>query len=565
MGWCRRSSWLVLGVAMAIATGAGCSKDAPPTPTVPTSVVETEVPAPATLLAEVSIPTPNATWAKLQRNIGGVVGILPSSFGGLVATLTGLELGFADEVDGVAPAYAALGAPAVEGSAVSFVIATKLVELRRVRALLLAGDTSKFKAREEGSLTYLTGPTKDYAMALTASGYLLVGGSEADIAALGPYAYRTLPKRAPANEAVVVTVPKASLRGPLRSQLLASWAHFMAEKLEQDEQMRKAHGGRAPDFADPKGILSVLDAVVQKRAQLLEHLDGATLRVETLDTRLRGTVSLSGAAADPVVKSGLVDRSTGDASTLLGAPSDAAISLFFHDDAAEREKRVEDLVADVGAVFGKRLGDAETKRARDIAAAWSKARGDALRCDVYWADQKHLGLQTQGGKADELDRAGAATVDLLRAPFFKEPLKLKSLDAKPQELSGQKMQTARMVRTGKNLWFDALEGAWGTKDGVSGVVIGDAAAAFLSSTWAPPKRLGDDPEIAAMVKDLGSRCSFALVARPSVFDPRKPDPVGPPVVVGWGRDAAKAGEAGFGRVEMTYPLARELIRHFSGL
>lgn len=548
-----------------MATGAGCSKDAPPAPTVPSAVAEPEVPAPATLLAEVSIPTPNATWAKLQRSIGGAVGILPSSFGGLVATFTGLDLGFADEVDGLAPAYAALGAPAVEGSGVGFVIAAKLVEMRRVRALLLGGDTSKYKARQEGTLTYLTGPTKDYAMALTASGYLLVGGSEADIAALGPYAYRTLPKRAPASEAVVVTVPKASVRGALRSQLLGSWAHFMAEKLEQDEQMRKAHGGRAPDFADPKGILSVLDAVVQKRAQLLEHLDGATLRVETLDTRLRGTLSLAGDAADPVVKSVLVERSTGDASTLLGAPSDAAVSLFFHDDAGEREKRVDDWVADLGAVFGKRLGEAETKRARDVAVAWSKARGDALRCDVYWADQKHIGLLTQGGKAEELDRAGAATVDLLRAPFLKDPLKLKTLEAKPQELAGQKMQTARMSRTGKNLWFDTLEGAWGTKDGVSGVVVGDAAAAFLNSTWAPPKRLGDDPDIAAMVKDLGNRSSFALVARPSVFDPRKPDPVGPPVVVGWGRDAAKAGEVGFGRVEMTYPLARELIRNVIGL
>ncbi len=548
-----------------MATAAGCSKDAPPTPTVPTAVVETEVPAPAALVAEVAIPTPNATWAKLQRSIGGAVGILPSSFGGLVATLTGLELGFADEVDGAAPAYAAIGAPTAEGAAVSFVIAAKVVEMRRVRAFLLGGDTSKLKARDEGTLTYLTGPTKDYAMALTASGYLLVGGSEADIAALGPYAYRTLPKRPPANEAVVVTVPKASVRGALRSQLLGYWAHFMAEKLEQDEQMRKAHGGRAPDFADPKGILSVLDAVVQKRAQLLEHLDGATLRIETLDTRLRGTVSLAGDAADPVVKGALVDRSTGDASTLLGAPSDAAVSLFFHDDAGEREKRVDELVADLGAVFGKRLGEAETKRARDVALAWSKARGDALRCDLYWADQKHIGLQTQGGKAEELDRAGAAAVDLLRAPFLKDPLKLKSMEAKPQELAGQKLQTARMLRTGKNLWFESLEGAWGTKDGVSGVVVGDAAAAFLGSTWAPPKRLGDDPEIAAMVKELGNRASFALVARPSVFDPRKPDPVGPPLVVGWGRDPGKAGEAGFGRVEMTYPLARELVRHFIGL
>ncbi len=565
MGWPWRSWWLLVWAATATATGAACSKDAPPTPTVPSSVVEAEAPAPASLLAEVSIPTPNATWAKLQRSVGGAVGILPSSFGGLVATLTGLELGFADEVDGAAPAFAVMGAPAVAGGGAGFVIAAKLVELRRVRALLLAGDTSKYKAREEGPLTYLSGPAKDYALALTASGYLLVGGSEADIAALGPYAYRTLPKRAPASEAVVITVPKASLRGSLRSQLLASWAHFMTEKLEQDEQMRKAHGGRAPDFADPKGILAVLDAVVQKRAQLLEHLDGATLRVETLDTRLRGTLSLAGDPGDPVVKSALVDRSTGDASTLLGAPSDAAASLFFHDDARERETRIDDLVADLSAVFGKRLGEAESKRAREVAVAWSKARGDGLRLDLYWADQKHLGMQTQGGKPEELDRAGAASVELLRAPFLKEPLKLKSLAATPQELAGQKMQTARMVRTGKNLWFDALECAWGTKDGVSGVVLGDAAAAFLNSTWAPPKRLGDDPEIAAMVKDLGARASFALVARPSVFDPRKPDPVGPPVVVGWGRDAAKPAEVGFGRVEMTYPLVRELTRHLLGL
>src|SRR3954464_3303657 len=69
---------------------------------------EPPVPAPDGLLADVYVSTPNSSWGKLQRGIGGAVGILPPGIGGMVCTACGIDFTFADEIDGTSPAYAVI-------------------------------------------------------------------------------------------------------------------------------------------------------------------------------------------------------------------------------------------------------------------------------------------------------------------------------------------------------------------------------------------------------------------------------------------------------------------------
>ena len=99
---------LALAALLAFACAVSCSKcghrEEDPAQTM--KVAEAPLPAPDGLLADITMGTPNASWAKLQRGIGGAVGILPASAGGIICTAAGLDPFIAREIDGAAaPIY----------------------------------------------------------------------------------------------------------------------------------------------------------------------------------------------------------------------------------------------------------------------------------------------------------------------------------------------------------------------------------------------------------------------------------------------------------------------------
>jgi hypothetical protein len=151
---------LVLGCVLGCV--ASCSKCGGATtgsdPAQTTTPLEPPLPAPDDLLAELTMGSPNASWAKLQRGIGGPAGILPASAGGIVCAAAGLDPSIASEVDGVAPAYGAL---AGDPANASFVLALKLVDLRKARGALVDGDTARYTGREAGEVTELLARGQD--------------------------------------------------------------------------------------------------------------------------------------------------------------------------------------------------------------------------------------------------------------------------------------------------------------------------------------------------------------------------------------------------------------------
>ena len=70
--------------------GARSCGSRPPPPAEAASALP-PVAAPDDLIADLVVASPNTSWAKLQRGVGGAVGILPATLPGMIVSLTDLD------------------------------------------------------------------------------------------------------------------------------------------------------------------------------------------------------------------------------------------------------------------------------------------------------------------------------------------------------------------------------------------------------------------------------------------------------------------------------------------
>ena len=87
----------------------------------------------------------------------------------------GLDPFIASEIDGTAPIYGVIaGDPANAG----YVLAMKLVDLRKARGVLVDGDTARYSSVDAGGMSELVAKTKGdgpaVSVGLSPNGYLLL-------------------------------------------------------------------------------------------------------------------------------------------------------------------------------------------------------------------------------------------------------------------------------------------------------------------------------------------------------------------------------------------------------
>lgn len=571
---------VLLGVVLALGGCSSCEKKDEKA-----AVPEVPVAAPGDLLADVYAMSPNTSWSRLQRGIGGAVGILPATLPGIIGFMAELDPRIGNEIDGSAPIYAVLaGDPAQP----AFCIAMKLVDPRRARMLLTDGETSLFNVREESGLTHLVPKTRvertdkkqPAVSALTTNGYITVGKMPEDLSKLSAYATRTLPGRTlPKDAAIVADVPRSAVATVLAPKLETAWNDAKSFLLLQDERMRGEHGGRAPDFGDPKAIVAALDAVVGRRIAVFRDLERVRFALDVTDDAVVLNSTLTPVAGDGPAKRWVHSMRVGDAAALLGLPNTSLVALSLRDTEEDRVAQAAEMEKAIASSLGERLKEPDAKRLHDALEDWTKGRDETLAIAYSIDEPTGTFITTRTRDAEAANRAVRSVVDLAKASPFKEMLHVKEVTTSTEEIPGfGKVQVAKISREAPAMrpppGLEARAGdagapkisapstgvAWSTEAGSIALGLGSEPIVALKTGARPDKKLRDDPLVARFTSNVGATASTFVVVQPLRYDAKRAHLGAAPIAIAVSR---KDGDAVV-RLELSDLLLRELSRYFMG-
>ncbi len=538
---------------VAALAASGCHETTREAPA-PADAVATPVPPPDGLIAESTIVGADALWQRVQRGIAGPVGILPSTLGGLICAVSGIDPTLGGEIDGTSTAYAVV---AGDVATPAWVVAMRLSDPRRALALA-GGDTSRFDAHAAGDFLILDAKRgsamsgrglapRSVAAISRGGGWFVVARSEDALTRLAPYAIRTMSARVPGKEAIGVDVSGAALAGPVRTQIAREWGETKAQMLASDHDQRAAHGGRAPDFGDPSAIVARIDASIQQRLAVLSDLNGAHVGIDAGDDDLRVVFTASPASPSGPASQALGAIHSGDVAPLRAVSRDAGLALLVRDSADTHAKDASDLEAALDAALGPRLPPADAKRVHAAIDDWTAARGEAWT--LAWnATDRGLLIDAQASDPSRGARAVHEAVEAIaHTPALREPLRtwlgVGDVTFGAGDVPGAgRASTATFATTPASAHPYAV--AWRIGPADVAVAVAQTPLPLLSPS--PPGRtLGDDPAIRTLLDALGA-VAGAVVLQPG----RSPacDAASGGVALAWGsRDvngsAAMWGEA----------------------
>lgn len=569
MRWRRTHGLLaavvLLGVAFAaFAMRRGAPADEPAAPALPA------VEAPADLLCDVYVSSPNVTWGQLQRSIGGAIGILPSTFPGVLLALSDADAHLATEIDGRSPIYGAL---AGDPSAPAFALAMRLVDPARARELLTRGEGARYAAEDAGGVTALVPLRKSSApppveLAMTLNGYLVVAGSADDRDRLGAYLTRTLPLRPTPAESVVVEVPRAALKERIAPKLAELWAHGKAFLTAADAR-EQTERGRAPDYGDPAAIISALDAFVVRRTAIVGDLDGIRLALDVTDEATVVTATLTPRQGDSAARAWISGMPVGDASELLALPEGSAVAFSTRTGPAERDEEGGALEEAASAIFGSRLERPEVLR--DVVAAATRARGEVFAAGVSGAPEASWFVRAPVRDESAAEEALRGLVTLARSAPLRDLLGVEGASSRAEEVPGVGSASLVTLTRGPKRERGAgddppkpLGLAWAFVGEGEGrrlaLAAGAAPLPALQAGARPERSLSDEPALARFTRAIGGAATTVLVAQPLRLDPRAAERPASPLAIAIGR----RGEHAFVHVDIAPGLLREAARRQLG-
>jgi len=473
--------------------------------------VLTPVPAPAGLLGDAVVSLPDATWRKTQVAIGGIVMLAPPTFGGLLGAFAHVPA-LAGVVDGASPAYTVLG------DHERWVVAVHVITAARARSTLLeasegTGPPFRVESHADGiDVLKGTGPT----WLGLAGTWVLVGSDREAIVALGPYAYRTLPTRAPPSAAIGFTATGAALAGPIRAELVRRAGDFKQFLIDKDDEQRRAHGGRAPDLADPKPIIAIADGLATRAIDVVTAMQAVELTLDVQEDAIDAHVTMTPPPSAESTARAWVDGLVGGAPTPLEAASaDAIATLFWHSTAVEHEasaKAVSDLLADA---LGTRVPAADVRQLADLLARAARARGDWAMASVTAGALPGLVVRVAATDAPKLTSSIEEAVDVVRKPAW-------------VKWEADALSVTKVDRTGPLATLDAdgtrVQATWAARASEVDFAAGLNATAMLAA-GGYPRTLATDPKTSPWLRAIGADVVWAIAARPLMLNsPLRLDP-----------------------------------------
>ncbi len=453
---------------------------------------EPPVAAPADLATTAVLASPDATWRKLQTMVGGVFTLAPPTFGGVLGSFAKVP-SLMTIVDGGAPAFGA-----ADGSG-RWVIAAHVVTTSQARSTLIESKMTLEPKTDGIELLH----HEDVWVGLGGQ-YLLVGSSREAITSLGPYAYRTLPARKLPESALAATATAGALAGPARAEMLARIASTKRFLLDKDEEQRRAHGGRAPDLADPKPIVDAVESVASRYAMAITGMARADLALDIDDEGARAHVTLTPPAAGDA--RAFVDSFDGGGSLPLGASSaDSVVTFFWLSGKPEREHAASDFAQLMTSALGTRIPAEDEAKVAASLARIAQARAGWAALSVSGGAMLGALLRLPTNDASAITQAIDGDVALAMRPTWakwEDDASVKKIERTP---GGAAITTDQ----------GTVQAKWVAHEGEVDVAVGLDASALL----APPARtLQNDAKVAAWLHDLRGDVSWALVARPLLLE-----------------------------------------------
>jgi hypothetical protein len=523
-GRARRWPCVCLAVALLV---AGCrTKD---TPAPAASATLAEAPAPAHLVAELSIGNPKETWQRLRLLGGDLAEALPSSLAVLFATSLSMPPAAAGSIDESVPMVGVvLSQPGrAEPDAVVGVHVTSGAELV---ASLTLGSAAKFRSVELGPrlVRLVAAPgAAELNGALGVSGnYLLVASRVEALTDAGRFVAEGVARRARSEPGFTLRASDRVLRGPLPQRLREAWQARRGALAARDRAERDAKG-RAPDFADPAVLLGGADSTVQSWISVLESARELELSVTPEATRLRAELTLTPSAEGAAA---LLSRElvTGPIAPLLALPQGALAGLLMQGEAEPTPESAEALGKSVTELFGERVTQEQAKTLTQALAALVRARHGATVLGFVPAPRPALLITCQVREAEAFQGAVAGVLGLVELPPVSNWLagtvgKPSLRVAKPE--GGTRKAVLRFARPAGGSTSPlpaALTVTWEAKDGVALVVVSPDQGLGVSA-FAGVAPLGMSPFLARAEQDWAQHAALGMFADARLMAPGGPD------------------------------------------
>ncbi|MEO6598582.1 MAG: hypothetical protein ABIQ16_01825 [Polyangiaceae bacterium] len=418
----------VVSVALAPSLGCANKHGAPGQAGSSAAAALPAFPEPAGVLGELSVAHPDATYRALRELGRPLSSLLPAGFPMLAATLAGLPPLAADSFDADLPAVGLL----VHGSKgePGWIFAAHVVSGPELVAQLTTGSRAPFRALttsvaglkgvEPSTAPGTTPPRSPFSLAVF-DNCLLVGSSAELLTAAGPYTARMLPRHPPAVAPVALRFTERALESNVVPALRALWAGHRTRLTRLDESDRSAHGGRAPDFADPAQVILGADAVVESLFALLEGASALELDLAPFPNRLDATLVLQ-PEANSEVQQKLAALAPGNARGLLNLPAETEFALGLSRSADDREAAGKAAGDDWVRLLGARLSEHDAQRVRAVLSDWELGRGTETRYGFLGGSEPGAFLVATVADGARLKRAGSGLFGLLTLPGLRAPL-----------------------------------------------------------------------------------------------------------------------------------------------
>jgi len=383
-----------------------------------------DFPEPAGVLAELSIVHPDATFRTLRELGRPLSELLPAGFPMLTASLLGLPPLSADSFD---PELPVVGLLLQSGaSAPAWLLAVHVLSGPELVAKLSTGDHAPFRSVASATpglrlLEPSTPAEKPLPALAVFDNYLLVAEAAQALLLAGPYLARMLPKRPAPQAAIALRFSHAALQSKVVPALRGLWAAYRTRLAHLDQTERSAHGGRAPDFADPAQVILGADALAESLLALVDGAAALELDFEPFANRLDAAVLLEPEQGSDV-QTKLAALSAGDARALLALPAETQFALGFSRSNDEREAAGAAAGDDWVRLLGARLTDRDARQLRAVLADWELGRGTQTSYGFLGGNEPGAFLAASVADAARLKRAGGGFFGLLALRGVRAPL-----------------------------------------------------------------------------------------------------------------------------------------------